>query len=123
MRAARAIIGAALLCFTACSSTTKLITEPPGARVYVNGDPVGETPYEYSDMAVIGTSLVIRLEKPGYEPLTAVIPRSEELDPIACGAGACLCPVVFLWVMRYRSEHHYILKPSAGFPEMLPQPN
>src|SRR3712207_7604478 len=55
-----------------------------------------------------------RLEMEGYEPYTAVISRTEEIDVPPIVAGICLGASVvglafFLWAMKYKPNHTYEL--------------
>lgn len=113
-------IGAVTLgAFSGCVSSTMLQSQPPGARVSINGMPVGNTPYTMSDTKIVGSSTQIRLEYPGYQPLDVTISRSEEIDPLPLIAGIFLL-VPLLWVMRYQAAHLYVLQP--GYPQQAPAP-
>ena len=74
------------------------------AKVYVDGAPVGNTPYELSDSKIVGSTTQVRVEAVGYQPVNLAIHRSEEFDVVACIGGAFLL-VPFLWVMGYKGEH------------------
>lgn len=109
------VIGAVTLgAFAGCASSTVLQSQPPGARVLLNGQPVGTTPYTMTDTKIVGSSTQIRLEYPGYQPLDATISRTEELDVLALIGGLILL-VPFLWVMGYQPAHLYVLQP--GYPQ------
>jgi predicted Ser/Thr protein kinase len=60
---------------------TKVITEPPGAEVLLDGDPKGTSPLT---LQVPGEGLhVVRLRLEGYQPWTATLERHKALpDPI-----------------------------------------
>jgi cytoskeleton protein RodZ len=49
----------------------RVVSEPPGARVYLDGFYLGQTPLE--SPPVEGGKRVLRLELPGYEPLEAEV--------------------------------------------------
>jgi hypothetical protein len=109
------VIGAVTLgAFAGCASSTVLQSQPPGARVLLNGLPVGTTPYTMTDTKIVGSTTMIRLEYPGYQPLDTVISRNEEVDVLAL-IGGLLVLVPFLWVMRYQAAHLYVLQP--GYPQ------
>lgn len=100
----------------ACTSTTMIRSNPPGARVFLDGEYVGTTPYTMSDTKIVGSTTLLRLEAPGYRPVNALLKRDEEVDIGACIAGVFLL-VPFLWVMGYQAEHAYTLAPAAyGYP-------
>lgn len=107
--------------FSACASSTVIESKPSGAKVFLNGEPAGKTPYTMTDTKFVGSSTTVRLEMEGYEPYTAVISRTEELDVGPLIAGICLGPVTFLvgfaflfWVMKYKPNHLYELQPRGG---------
>src|ERR1700690_2801882 len=111
------ILGAITLCaFTGCASSTVLQTQPPGARVSINGMVVGNTPYTMTDTKIVASSTPVHFEYPGYQPLDVTISRSEQLDVLALIGGIVLL-VPFLWVMDYQPNHTYTLQPAgAGAP-------
>ena len=99
---------------SSCSSATMIMTIPPGAKVYMNDEPVGVTPYEHRDTKVVGSSTSIRLEKEGYETYYTYLNRDEEVDVGAIVGGVFLL-FPFLWVMKYKKSHTYELFPlEAG---------
>src|SRR5690606_24810104 len=63
-------IALALVVATACTSSTMIQTNVP-ASVYLDGEYVGTTPYTMTDTKIVGSTTTLRLEAPGYEPLTA----------------------------------------------------
>jgi hypothetical protein len=101
--------------FGGCASSTLIQTQPPGARVYVNGAAVGTTPYTMTDTKIVGSTTAIRLELPGYQTLDTTISRNEELDVLPL-IGGLLLLVPFLWVMKYQAGHNYQLQPGYGAP-------
>ena len=105
-----------MLCATAllaCSSETVIRSNPPGARVFIDGSYVGTTPYTMSDTKIVGSTTSVRLQYPGYQPFDASIHRSEEFDVVACIGGVFLL-VPFLWIMGYKADHTYELAPGGG---------
>jgi hypothetical protein len=98
---------------TGCSSTTVIRSIPPGANLYIDGSPVGKTPYTYSDTKIVGSVTTIKLKKDGYDETNVTMSRSEEFDAGAC-AGGVFVLVPFLWVERYKAEHVYELTAKKG---------
>jgi hypothetical protein len=98
-----------------CASTTVLQTQPPGARVSINGVVVGQTPYSMTDSKIVGSSTQVHFEYPGYGPLDVTISRDEEVDVLPLIGGIFLL-VPFLWVMKYHDMHVYQLPPPGGYP-------
>ncbi|HVR03033.1 MAG TPA: PEGA domain-containing protein [Polyangia bacterium] len=109
-----------LCAFAGCASSTVLQTQPPGARVSINGAVVGNTPYTLTDTKIVGSSTPIHFEYPGYAPLDVTISRSEEVDVLPLIAGIFVL-IPLLWVMKYQSTHLYQLQPPG--PGYAPAPN
>jgi len=105
---------------TGCASTTVIKSNPTGAKVFIDGSPVGKTPYTMTDTKTIFSSTSVRLEKPGYEPFSANLPRFEEVDVGPTVGGACLglttgIGLIFLlWMGKYKAEHTYDLERRGG---------
>jgi len=101
------------LLLASCTSTTLIESVPSGAKLYINEEPVGTTPYTYSDTKIMFTSSFVRLEKEGYEPLTTTFTRDEEVD-VGAIIGGIFFYVPFLWTMGYKPVHTYELVPYQG---------
>jgi len=107
-----------LSAFTACASSTVIESRPPGAKVILNGESVGKTPYTMTDTKFVGSTTTVRLELDGYEPYNTAISRSEEVDIPPIIGGICLGASVvglafFLWSMKYKPTHVYELTPKG----------
>lgn len=100
---------------TACASQTVIRSNPPGATVYMNGVPVGRTPYVMKDRKMTGSATTVRLEHPGYEPLDLLITRNERVDAVALVGGIFLL-VPLLWILEYNPEHYFALNPGGPPP-------
>jgi hypothetical protein len=88
-------------------------SNPSGAKVYLNGEPVGTTPYTHQDTKIVGSTTIVKLEKEGYEPLNTFFSRNEEAD-IGAIIGGIFVWVPFLWTMKYKPTHTYELTPDSG---------
>ena len=106
----RFVAAITLLAITACASSTTIQSVPQGARLYLNGEPVGATPYVMTDTKIVGSSTMVRLELPGYETVNGVISRNEEFDAGACIGGVFLL-FPFLWIQGYKPFHTFELHP------------
>ena len=60
------LAGSVLL--TSCASTTMIKSNPSGAKVYLNGEPFGTTPYNHRYTKIVGSTTTVKLEKDGYDP-------------------------------------------------------
>jgi len=101
---------AIIFLFASCSSTTMIQSNPSKAKLYLNGEYIGETPYLYSDTKIVGSSMVIKLEKEGFKPLVSIITKDEEIN-VGAIVGGVFFAVPFLWTMKYKPVHNYELRP------------
>lgn len=101
---------AVVIFLSGCASSTLIQSYPPGAKVYIDGQPVGKTPYLYTDTKILGSTTNIDLIKEGYEPLYASITRDEQVD-VGAIIGGLICTIPFLWTMEYNPTHNYELVP------------
>jgi hypothetical protein len=104
---------------SACASTTLIQSEPPGAKLYLNGEPVGYTPYAMTDTKIVGSTTTVQLEMPGYMVTTGTITRNEEFDVGACIGGVLLL-FPFLWIQGYKPTHTFELRPMSAAPAGYP---
>lgn len=108
-----ALFLAVAIFFASCGSTTMIQSNPSEAKLYMNGEYMGNTPFAYRDTKVVGSTTLVRLEKEGYNPFNTSFSRDEELDVGALIGGLFLL-VPFLWIMKYKSFRTYELQPAAG---------
>jgi len=106
------LVVAAILFASGCTSMTQIQTIPPGAKVYINDEMSGETPFTLADTKIVGTTSSIRFEKSGYKSFSTVIVRNEEFDPGPIVCGFIFTPVWWLWAMKYKPVHIYELAPG-----------
>lgn len=109
MRTAAMLLAVAVL-FASCSSTTLIQSDPNGAKVYMNGEYKGVTPFSYSDTKIVGSTTDVRLELEGYETLHTVLARNERAD-VGAIIGGLFFLFPFLWTMKYNPVHTYELRP------------
>ncbi len=108
-----AVLLAGVILFSGCSSTTLIRSSPSGAKIYLNGEAVGTTPYSHTDTKIVGSTTHVQLEKEGYEPLNATFSRDEEVD-VGAIIGGVFFLVPFLWTMKYKPLRTYEMKPISG---------
>ena len=102
------LIAGFVLSTSSCASTTIINSHPQGAKVYMNQEYMGVTPYTYTDTKVVGTSTIVKLTKDGYQDTNVILTRNEQVDVGAIIGGLCVW-VPFLWVMGYNPSHTYEL--------------
>ncbi len=107
------LLFALAILMSSCSSTTLIQSEPPGARLYLNGVAVGNTPYYMTDTKIVGSCTSVRLEMPGHETLNTQICRDEEAD-VGAIVGGIFFLIPFLWTMAYQPNHYYDLRHTDG---------
>ena len=104
------LITASTLLFVSCASTTLINTNPAGAKVYLDGEAVGTTPYTHKDTKIVGTTTTLKLEKEGFEPFTTTFSRSEQAD-VGAIVGGVFFLFPFLWTMKYKPSRTYEMIP------------
>ncbi len=109
---------AAVVLLASCSSSTVIQSNPSGAKVYIDGEAVGTTPYTHRDTKIVGTSTNVVLEKEGYAPFNTSFSRNESVD-VGAVIGGLFVWVPFLWTMKYKPTHTYELVPSAATPQTV----
>lgn len=107
------LLMAGVMLFASCSSTTLIESRPSGAKVYLNGEYVGETPYSHSDTKIVGSATAVRLEKEGYETFNTSFSRNENAD-VGAIIGGIFFLFPFLWTMKYKPVRTYELRPLGN---------
>jgi hypothetical protein len=105
--------GIVLFILPGCSSTTMISSKPEGAKLYMDEQYKGTTPYSYSDTKIVGSSTPLRLELEGYAPFRTTLVRSERAD-VGAIIGGIFVLVPFLWTMQYNPDHTYELRPAGS---------
>ncbi len=100
---------AVLIFFSSCSSTTVINTKPKGAKIYLNDEYAGTTPYTHKDTKIIGSTTHVRLEKEGYEDFITSFSRDEKTD-VGAIIGGLFFLVPFLWTMEYKPTRTYEMR-------------
>lgn len=108
------------LLLSSCASSTLIQSYPSGARVYINGQEKGLTPYWHSDRKMIGAVTNIDILKDGYEPLYTYIERTEQVNAGAV-IGGLFCWPLLAWSLQYDQTHNFELKPLALSAQIAPQ--
>ncbi len=88
-----------------CASTTLIKSNPPGAKLQVDGKVVGETPHFYTDKAVAGTVKTVTLKKEGYKDFNGYIEWEKLSIPALIGGIFLLVP--FVWILEYPSRYSF----------------
>ena len=103
-----------LILLPSCSTSILISSYPSGANVFANGEYIGETPVRHWDAEPSGSLLDVRIEKDGYEDLTANIEKTGRIN-----FGALMfCWLLFPlgWLEKYPSSFYGHLRPvSEGY--------
>lgn len=108
-----ALLLAGCILLASCSSKTLIQSNPSGAKVYLNGEAVGTTPYTHEDTKIVGSTTSVKLEKEGYEPFITSFSRNEKAD-VGAIIGGVFVLFPFLWTMKYKPERTYELIKSGN---------
>ena len=95
-----------------CTSATLIKSNPPGAKLYLDGQLKGETPYTYADAAAAGTMRTVSLKKEGYKDFTGHIKREQLSVPALIGGILILIP--FIWVLSIHQNIRLRWKSCKG---------
>lgn len=112
------LVFAAVL-LASCASSTIISSTPKGAKLYIDGQSVGTTPYRHRDRKVSLSTTSYRIEAPGYEALQGSISKDGQVHGGAAVGGFFLI-IPWLWVMRYNDHYHFELKRDGEVPEGMP---
>jgi hypothetical protein len=88
-----------------CASTTLIKSNPPGAKLQVDGQVMGATPHFYTDKAVAGTVRTVTLKKEGYRDFNGYIRREKLSVPALIGGIFLIVP--FAWILEYSSQYNF----------------
>ncbi len=111
---------ALMLLVSSCASTTLIQSQPSGARLYLNGEYVGKTPYTHRDTKIVGTCTTVRIEEEGYEMFHGNFCRNEEAD-VGAIIGGVFFLFPFLWTMKYKPDRTYELRSEPDAVEKHPE--
>jgi len=107
------VLFTAIVFMSSCASSTMISSIPSGAKVYINGESVGTTPYLHTDTKVVGSLINVDLIKEGYEPIYTSFTRTEQINMGALIGGLFVWPIL-LWTMDYKPTHNYEMVPLAA---------
>lgn len=92
-RLALAAFAAVAVLGTGCATTTKIVSEPPGAEVYDSSSkdakPLGKAPMTYESKGWLWESAQLQVKAPGYKAKTVEVKRSE-IDLLPTVGAVCL---------------------------------
>jgi len=103
-----------------CASATLIKSNPPGAKLYLEGQLKGETPYTYADRAAAGTMRSVTLKKEGYKDFAGHIKREQLSVGALIGGIFFLIPLI--WILEYPPEYTFemVLTDLPAKPQVTP---
>ncbi len=75
-----AVVLAAAVLGTGCLHTARIVTEPEGANVTINGQFKGPSPILFQDRSGTPRTYYVKIEKPGYKTLDLTIESVYKAD-------------------------------------------
>lgn len=107
----------ALSLVSACSHDVAIKSNPPGARVFIDGEERGETPMSFEEENGFFEQREVRVELDGYQTIQTTIVQSEPVW--GCVApSVCLAPFTFciscsglMYATKYAEEYEIVLDP------------
>lgn len=104
---------------TACANQAVFISDPPGARVMVDGETVGVTPCAFDYHTTSGDTYQVVIEKNGFEPVQHNV-KADVVDTSArnswLAAGVVWSP---LWLgtfftKKLKDSYQFVLKQDTS---------
>lgn len=106
-RSLLALILSASIVFTGCASTTVVQSEPTGAQLRIDGQPVGATPVTFTENAVwLWTKHQVTLDASGYSTYHGTL--NAQVSPLYLILGL-LCLLPFILVGEFKPTYYYVL--------------
>jgi hypothetical protein len=96
----------ALALLSGCATATRILSDPPGALVYVNGELVGRTPVVYHNDKGLPRRYHLELRRPGCDALDLFV---DTRMSYLWGITGLIVPVTYLWAWSLDSEYDFFL--------------
>ena len=104
---------------TSCAEVAKINTEPEGAKVYVNGIYLGETPVQYKYRSGLPESYIFEVRKDGYKEMTnATLDRTLRADESLVLLLLAIVPYFFS--ARLEDQYTFVLEKNEESVEEKP---
>jgi hypothetical protein len=113
---ARIVLVLALAVAAGCANTTVFHTDPRGAKLYVNGEPCGDTPCTYHSRYGFPNRVRVQILHPGYQAAEFFLDTEPPLASyLLFGFGA-------YFFHTFDEEYRFTLQPAALAPPPAPAP-
>lgn len=97
---------------TSCASSTMITSSPSGAKVYVDGNLKGTTPYKHKDRKPSLSQTQVGVEKLGYEGEYASITKDDDVH-LGAAVGGFFLILPWAWILEYDENYHFELSPHG----------
>jgi len=105
-----------------CSSTTVIKSKPSRAKVYLNGEIKGETPYTYTSAGIWGTKKMVVLKKEDYKESVQQI-KKDHVNWVTVIIGALVFYPLLLWGADFPTEYTFEMEKLESKPsDQIPKP-
>ena len=109
LKAARCSIAVILIVslVTSCTTMVNIGSDPQGARVSINGLPVGTTPHTEELSDFVFNTYSVKLELDGYDTVAGELPKEFKAGPFVAGFFVGIWP--WLWMVGPKPFYHFNL--------------
>lgn len=104
---------AIMVLFASCVSTTMINSKPQGAKVIIDSQIKGTTPYSHSDSKAAGGKTPIILELEGYDNYVTILKR-DELNGGRLVLGLLLFWPALIWAADHPDMYYFELNKTDG---------
>ena len=84
----------------ACSHRVTINTNPPGAKVYVDGNLIGVSPASFVEKSGFGKSYQLKVEKEGYQTLNTTEKQTVNVLYLVLSILLCLPAILFSFTLE-----------------------
>jgi hypothetical protein len=96
-------------------STTIIKSKPSGAKVYLDGEIKGETPYTYTSGGIWGTKKMVVLKKEDYKESVQQI-KKDKVNWVTVIIGALVFYPLLLWGADFPTEYTFEMEKLESKP-------
>lgn len=104
---------ASVVLSTGCVSTTILQSNPPDAKVLIDGSARGQTPYTHSETVTAFTHHAVTIQKDGYKDVNGLIAADQWQAGKLVASILCFLPGI-LFSTEYPPTYNYNLERAGA---------
>ncbi len=116
------VLALVVISFVSCSTASRFNTQPSGAKLFINGDFVGQTPVVYDDSYGLPARLHVEIKKEGYDDLDMYLDKGAAYRALL---PSMLIPYVGfiapLWSFSLEDVYRFNLAPLKKKPSQSSQ--